>query len=530
MTDSGPILATQNLIKRFGPVVALRGVSFDLRRGEVHALCGENGAGKSTLIKLLGGIHPAGSYEGDILIDGKVATFSGTKEAERAGVSVIYQELALVPEMTVAENIFLGAAPTRFGGLAIDWVRVNREAATLLDRFGLGIRPDTRIADLGIGHRQLVEIAKALSKHSRVLILDEPTAALTEQEVAVLLDILRDLRGRGIALVYISHKLDEVFAIADRITVLRDGASIATLDAKTTTRNEVIRNMVGRPIDELFPRRAGNVGQPLLTVERLSVAATDRDAARDKVIDDISFEVRAGEVLGIGGLMGAGRTELLMHIFGAFGKRIGGKVMLNGKPLGPGNSPPQSVSRGLVLVSEDRKRYGLVLARQIGFNMSLSSLDEVTAGHEVVGALGVIDEPAEAKRSRGLFDAMRVKAGGLETVVGNLSGGNQQKVVIGKALLTSPSVVFLDEPTRGIDVGAKVEVYELINKLTADGKAVVLVSSELPELMGMSDRIVMLSEGKVGGAFTRADATQEKLMAAAMSEAQPLAAVGGTIV
>lgn len=517
MPETHPILLTQNLIKRFGSVIALRGVSFDLRPGEVHALCGENGAGKSTLIKLLGGIHPAGTYEGEIRVDGKPVEFRGTKAAERAGISIIYQELALVPEMTVAENIFLGAEPRRLGGLAIDWPRVNSAAAQVLDRFGLGIRPDARVSDLGIGHRQLVEIAKAMSKNSRVLILDEPTAALTEKEVAVLLDLLRDLKQRGIALVYISHKLDEVFAISDRITVLRDGSSIATLDAKQTTQQDVIRLMVGRPIEQMFPRRVSRVGESLLSVRAVSVRAPESIRGDDDLIlKNISFEVNAGEVLGIGGLMGAGRTELLMHLFGAFGQRVGGVVMLRGKPLGPGNSPTQSVRRGLVLVSEDRKRYGLVLDRQIGFNMSLSSLDRVTRGYGVVGNLGMIDQPHEAARSRKLFDAMRVKATGLQTVVGTLSGGNQQKVVIGKSLLTNPSVVFLDEPTRGIDVGAKLEVYELVNQLTDEGKAVVLVSSELPELMGMSDRILMLAAGRVGGIFTRAEATQERLLAAAM--------------
>ena len=521
MSTIPPILEAVNLIKRFGSVLALRGVSFDLRPGEVHALCGENGAGKSTLIKLLGGIHAVGSYEGEIRVDGNVAEFHNTKAAERAGISVIYQELALVPEMTVAENIFLGTAPRRFGGLAIDWVRVNREAATLLDKFGLGIRPDSRVADLGIGHRQLVEIAKALSKNSRVLILDEPTAALTEQEVAVLLDIIRDLRRRGIALIYISHKLDEVFAIADRITVLRDGASVASLDAKTTTRQDVIRHMVGRPIDDLFPRRQTAVGDALLVVEHLSIA-DNAERSLHPVLTDISFRVHAGEVVGIGGLMGAGRTELLMHLFGSFGKRVGGKVVLQNRQLGPGNTPQQTIRRGLVLVSEDRKRFGLVLDFKIGFNMSLSSLEEVTSGYPALspvglGALGTIDEPLEARRNQSLFDSMRVKARGLESVVGTLSGGNQQKVVIAKALLTRPAVVFLDEPTRGIDVGAKLEVYELINKLTDEGKAVVLVSSELPELMGMSDRIIMLSHGRVGGIFDRQEATQEKLLAAAMA-------------
>jgi D-xylose transport system ATP-binding protein len=498
-----PVLATVDLVKRFPGVVALKGVSFDLRQGEVHALCGENGAGKSTLIKTLGGIHSPS--DGKVWVDGTPVDFKNSKQAEKAGIAVIYQELALVPEMTVAENVFLGAEPKRFGGLMVDWETVYREAKTLLDRFGLGIDPAAKVANLGVGHRQLVEIAKALSKNTRVLILDEPTAALTEQEVEVLLDIIRDLRSRGIALIYISHKLDEVFAIADRITVLRDGKSIVTLEAKQSNKGEVIKHMVGRPIDDLFPRKAGTVGEAKLKVDHLTVAY---EGANE--LHDISFEVRAGEVLGIGGLMGAGRSETLMHLFGMWGKRIGGTVMLNGKPLGPGNTPDESIRRGLVLVSEDRKRFGLVLDRSIGFNMSLSTLDRVTKG-------GLIDTTLETRRNRQLFESLRVKAPSLETVVGTLSGGNQQKVVLGKALLTDPQVVFLDEPTRGIDVGAKLEVYELVNQLTAAGQAVVLVSSELPELMGMSDRIVMLAEGHVGGTFEKSEYSQEKLLAAAMA-------------
>jgi D-xylose transport system ATP-binding protein len=506
--QGGPILATEALVKRFPGVVALKGVSFDLRPGEIHAICGENGAGKSTLIKTLSGIHPAGSYEGTILVDGKPAAFTGPKDAEKLGIAVIYQELALVPEMTAAENIFLGSEPRRFGGLLIDWERVYVEARELLDRFGLGINPMANVRRLGIGHRQLVEIAKALSKKTRVLILDEPTAALTEQEVKILLEIIRDLRRRGISLIYISHKLDEVFAIADRITVLRDGSTVQTLDAAATDKHQVICAMVGREISDLFPRRAGAVGEARLSVRNVSVSDDDGE----NVLSDISFEARAGEVLGIGGLMGAGRSELLMHIFGAFGRRTAGQVLLNGQPLGPGNTPVQSIRRGLALVSEDRKRFGLVLEQSIGFNLSLSSLGQLTR-------TGLIDSMREARRNRELFDSLRVRAPGLSTPVGTLSGGNQQKIVIGKALMTLPKVIFLDEPTRGIDVGAKVEVYELINQLTASGYAVVLVSSELPELMGMSDRILMLSEGRVGGLFTRQEATQEKLLAAAMHPA-----------
>jgi len=506
MADPQPILAAAQLIKRFPGVIALKGVSFDLFPGEIHALCGENGAGKSTLIKTLSGIHPAGSYEGTILVENKPVVFQNSKDANRAGIGVIYQELALVPEMTVAENVFLGSEPLRHG--LIDWDKMLLEAKQLLDRFGLDINPEATIQSLGVGRRQLVEIAKALSKDTRVLILDEPTAALTEQEVAILLDILRDLRRRGIAMIYISHKLDEVFSIADRITVLRDGQSIITLEAPKTDKNEVIKYMVGREITDLFPRRASAAGAPLLQVRNLNVLASTRGPA---ILRDISFEVCAGEVLGFGGLMGAGRTELLMHLFGALGVRQMGEVVLDGRQLLKGNRPPDSVREGMVLVSEDRKRYGLVLDQPIGFNLSLSSL------WRVVKRL-LINEPAETIRNKQMFDSLRVKAPSLATTVGSLSGGNQQKVVLGKALMIEPKVIFLDEPTRGIDVGAKLEVYELVNRLTTSGKAVVLVSSELPELMGMSDRIIMLHEGAIGGEFTKAEATQEKLLAAAMGQ------------
>jgi D-xylose transport system ATP-binding protein len=501
---SAAILETRDLIKRFPGVVALKRVSLDLQPGEIHAICGENGAGKSTLIKILAGVYPAGSFEGDVLVHGKRAQFKTVRDAERAGIAVIYQELALVAEMSVAENLFLGAELRRMG--LIDWNRIYRESRKLLGQFNISIDPQAKVSDLGVGRQQLVEIAKALGKRSRVLILDEPTAALAEHEVRVLLDILRDLRARGISCVYISHKLDEVFAIADRITVLRDGQSVVTLKTNETSKSEVIRHMVGREITAMFPRRAGDLQRPLLSVRGLTIAG---------MLQHISFEVRGGEVLGIGGLMGAGRSELLMHLFGGWGERSSGEIVLDGRP--PQRSTPrESLRRGLALVSEDRKRYGLILPRSCGFNLSLAVIGQLARG-------GLIDDGREFAVSRGLFDSLRVKAPSLETVVGTLSGGNQQKVVLGKALMTEPSVILLDEPTRGIDVGAKLEVYELINQLTAAGKAVVLVSSELPELIGMSDRILMLHEGRIAGEFDARSATQEQLLAAAMGQAVPAA-------
>ncbi len=501
------ILRAQNITKRFPGVTALKDVSFDLREGEIHALCGENGAGKSTLIKLLSGIHPHGSYEGSFEVNGTEARFETIKDAEKAGLAVIYQELALVEEMTVAENIFLGREPRRWGAF-IDWPRMYQEAQVLLNRFKVDLDPAAPVRTLGVGQKQLVEIIKALAKDSKILILDEPTAALAEHEVLILLDILRDLRQRGIASVYISHKLDEVFGIADRITVLRDGSTVGTKNAADTNKAEVIRHMVGREIGDLFPRRTSQPGEVILRVDSLSVTDAETGSAR---LHDISFELRAGEVLGIGGLMGAGRTELLMHLFGAWGRHVSGSVELNGQTLNR-LTPETIIQRGMVLASEDRRRYGLHLEQEIGFNLSLSSLASVVRG-------GFIQRNAEIRRNQSMFDSLRVKATGLEAIVGKLSGGNQQKVVLGKALLTEPTVILLDEPTRGIDVGAKLEIYEIINQLTAAGKAVILVSSELPELIGMSDRILMLNAGRIGGAFSRAEATQEKLMAAAMGHA-----------
>lgn len=501
------ILRADHITKRFPGVTALKDVSFDLREGEIHALCGENGAGKSTLIKLLSGIHPHGSYEGKFEVNGTEARFETIKDAEKAGLAVIYQELALVEEMTVAENIFLGREPRRWGAF-IDWPRMHREAQALLHRFKVDLDPAAPVRTLGVGQKQLVEIIKALAKDSKLLILDEPTAALAEHEVLILLDILRDLRKRGIASIYISHKLDEVFGVADRITVLRDGTTVSTKNAADTNKAEVIRQMVGRELGDLFPRRSTQHGEVILRVDSLAVADSETGTTR---LHDISFELRAGEVLGIGGLMGAGRTELLMHLFGAWGHSVSGSVALRGQLLG-GLTPETIIQKGLVLASEDRRRYGLHLEHEIGFNLSLSSLASVTRG-------GFIQRNAEIRRNQDIFGSLRVKATGLESIVGKLSGGNQQKVVLGKALLTEPSVILLDEPTRGIDVGAKLEIYEIINQLTAAGKAVILVSSELPELIGMSDRILMLNEGRIGGSFTRTEATQEKLMAAAMGHA-----------
>lgn len=505
-----PWLEAHDLCKRFPGVVALKGVNFDVRPGEIHALCGENGAGKSTLIKLLCGIHPHGSYEGSLRVAGQPAAFRGVRDAERAGIAAITQEFALVDELSVAENIFLGREPRR--GWRIDWPRLHAEAAGLLRQFGLPISPETPVRELGVGHKQLVEIVRALGKHSRLLILDEPTAALTEQEVAVLMENLRRLRREGTACIYISHRLEEVLALADRITVLRDGATVASLEAGEATIPGLIRPMVGRELTAQFPARPpppATQTAPLLAVRNLRVAPA---AGAPAFLRDLSFHVRPGEVLGVGGLMGAGRTELLLHLFGGWGRRLAGSVELAGAVLPATGGPREAIDAGLVLVSEDRRRFGLILDQDVGFNLSLSSLGQFARWRG-------LDRPREHLANQRWMDRLRIKAASQAVRVGGLSGGNQQKVVLGRVLMTGPRVILLDEPTRGIDVGAKREIYELVGELTAGGAAVLVVSSELPELIGLCDRIVMLHQGAVGGEFSRADFSPERLLAAALGQA-----------
>ncbi len=508
---STPVLEAHAIAKRFGGVIALRGVSFALAAGEVHALCGENGAGKSTLIKLLAGIHPHGSYDGRIEVDGNEVQFHSARDAESAGIAVIHQELALFPDLTIAENLLLGSLPTRYG--LVDWNEALTRARTLLADVGLTLDPARRVGTLGIGQQQLVEIARALARRPRILVLDEPTAALSRHEIDTLLALVQRLRTQGVACIYISHKLDEVFAIADRITVLRDGAAQGTCIARDTGTTAIIALMVGRPIEDLYPRRQRKRGEPALAVHGLDAA---RDQRAAPWLRELAFTVHAGEVLGIGGLMGAGRSELLLHLMGLWGERRRGTVALGGQELPPGDVRA-AMRAGLAIVTEDRKRLGLVLDAGVAFNLTLSSLRAI-ARH------GFVDDAAEATAAGAMVADLRVKTATLETRVGALSGGNQQKVVIGKALLTKPRVLLLDEPTRGIDVGAKLEVYELINRLTDQGQAIVLVSSELPELMGMSDRIMMLHEGRIGGEFERSVATQQALLSAAMGIAPGRAA------
>lgn len=496
----------RQITKEFPGVKALDGVTFDLHAGEFHALVGENGAGKSTLMKTLSGVYPFGTYGGDIVVDGAERRFSTIREAENAGIAIIFQELSLVKELTVGENIFLGQEPSRFG--VIDWSGLYHRASKLLRDLRLPIDPRTPVGNLGIGQQQLVEIAKALSKEAKILVLDEPTAALTESEVETLFTILRDLKERGVGMIYISHKLDEVFEMADRITVLRDGRTVGTSDAKDLTKDRVIAMMVGREVGDIFPVPDHDLGE--IALEARNLTTYDIDNPSKKIVDNVSFSVRKGEVVGIAGLMGAGRSELLMSIFGAWKGKSSGEVFVEGEAVSI-RTPADAIRHGIGFVTEDRKRYGLLLEQTLLENMTLAGLKRIS------GAF-VTHRSRESAAAAGAMESLRVKANSPLTIAGTLSGGNQQKVVLGKWLLTNPKVLFLDEPTRGIDVGAKQEIYAEINRLAKQGLAIVLVSSELPEVLGLSDRIFVLHEGRLTGDFTRAEATPEKVMAAAVAQ------------
>lgn len=500
----------RNIVKEFPGVKALDGVTFDLQAGEFHSLVGENGAGKSTLMKVLSGVYPFGTYTGDILVDDTVRRFGTIREAEKAGIAIIFQELSLVKELTVGENIFLGKEPSRFG--VIDSAQLYQKAGQLLKDLNLPINPRTKVGNLGIGQQQLVEIAKALSQNAKILVLDEPTAALTESEVETLFRILRDLKARGVGMIYISHKLGEVFQMSDRITVLRDGKTVGTNAAKDLNVEEVIALMVGREVGDIFPKTSHEFGETVLEVKNLSVF--DLDVPNKKLVDGVSFAVRKGEVLGVAGLMGAGRSELLMGIFAAWSGKTSGEVSIEGKRVEI-DSPSDAIKNGIGFVTEDRKRFGLLLEQTILDNSTLAGLKQIA------GAF-LVNRSRETVATKKVMSSLRVKANSPLTVAGTLSGGNQQKVVLGKWLLTNPKVLFLDEPTRGIDVGAKQEIYAEINRLAKEGLAIVMVSSELPEVMGLSDRILVLHEGKLTGEFAKNEATPEKVMVAATGESKVL--------
>ncbi|WP_207454553.1 multiple monosaccharide ABC transporter ATP-binding protein [Desertivibrio insolitus] len=497
------ILEMRDITKTFPGVKALQNVNLQVERGEVHAICGENGAGKSTLMKVLSGVYPHGTYEGDIVYEGETVEFKDIRDSEHAGIVIIHQELALSPHLSIAENIFLGNEQAKRG--FINWDKTNLEAAKLLARVGLKDNPITKISHIGVGKQQLVEIAKALSKEVKLLILDEPTAALNDEDSAHLLDLIRHLKGQGITSIIISHKLNEIKAIADKVTIIRDGKTIETLDLQKDDISEerIIKGMVGRDLENRYPDRTPKIGEEIFRVEDWSVR-DPRDTSR-LVIDNAHLSVRAGEVVGIAGLMGAGRTELAMSIFGrSYGSHITGRVYMHGKEVRT-HTVSQAIEAGIAYATEDRKHYGLNLIEDIKRNIS-------TAGLKKLAKRGWVDGNQEYVVADQYRKSMNIKAPSVGAITGKLSGGNQQKVVLSKWMYSDPEVLILDEPTRGIDVGAKYEIYSIINKLAGEGKAVIVISSELPELLGICDRIYALAEGRITGELPISEATPESLM------------------
>ncbi len=499
------ILEMRDICKSFSGVEVLKDVNFNVRRGEIHALCGENGAGKSTLMKVLSGVYPFGSYSGDIVYNGEVAKFNSVKSSEDAGIGIVHQELALVSYLSIAENLFLGSKkPKSFLG-AIDWNEMNHRAQQMLVRVGLDEPVMTPVGQLGVGKQQIVEIGKVLAKNVELLVLDEPTAALNDHDSETLLGLVRQLRDSGVTIIIISHKLNEIEAIADRTTVLRDGATVGTLDMHdpNVTQDDIIRMMVGRQLSQRYPDRDSNPGEVLFRVEDWTV---HHPTQPDRVIvKNADFEVRRGEVVGIAGLMGAGRTELAMSIFGkSYGSHISGKVYKNGEEIDV-STVAKAVKNKVAYATEDRKVYGLNLIDDIRRNIGIAGIHK----HAV---RGVVNDNQEMVVATNYKSAMNIRANNVMQLAGSLSGGNQQKVVLSKWLYTDADVLILDEPTRGIDVGAKFEIYTLINDMVAQGKAVVVISSELEELQGITDRIYTLAYGRITGEMPTSQATQEELM------------------
>ena len=500
------ILVMKNITKEFPGVKALDNVNLEVERGEIHALVGENGAGKSTLMNVLSGTYPYGSYTGDIVYNGELCKFATLRDSEKLGIVIIHQELALIPELSIGENMFLGNE--RKGRFGIDWDRTFHEARIHMDQVGLKENEQTLIKDIGTGKQQLVEIAKALSKNVKLLILDEPTSSLNEEDSKMLLNLLLEFKKQGLTSIIISHKLNEIAYVADRITILRDGATIETIDNhdRQVDEDRIIKGMVGRELSDRFPKRVPHISDEKgLEVRHWTV---HHPVYTEKIVDnDVSFYVRKGEIVGFSGLQGAGRTELAMSIFGhAYGSGISGELYINGKQMRITNER-QAIEAGLAYVTEDRKGNGLVLPQTIAVNTTLARLDKVCSG-------SVIDTVKENMAAEEYREKLKTKTPSVQQAAGNLSGGNQQKVLLAKWMFADSDVLILDEPTRGIDVGAKYEIYCIMNDLVAQGKSVVMISSEMPEILGMCDRVYVMNEGRIVAEMDVADASQEKIMAA----------------
>ncbi|MDO6354729.1 xylose ABC transporter ATP-binding protein [Caloramator sp. CAR-1] len=499
------ILKMINITKEFYGVKALDNVCLEVKKGEIHGLCGENGAGKSTLMKILSGVYPYGTYTGEIIYNDKQLKLNNVNDSKKKGISIIHQELQLIKELSICENIFLGNEPNKNG--IVDFNLMYKKTEELLEELKMDINPFTLVKNLGLGQQQLIEIAKALSQNANLLILDEPTASLTDNEVETLMKILRDLKARGVTCIYISHKLNEVLELCDRVTIIRDGKTIGTEETKNLNQDKIINMMVGREIKDLYPKEEHETGNEFFAVKKFSVY--DNNNKNKKIVDNISFTLKKGEILGIAGLVGSGRTELVSSICGFYKGRKEGEIYINNNKVYIRN-PIDALNLGIAMVPEDRKKDGIIGSMSVKENISISNINKYKQ------MLGIINESLELVDVNKYVKEFNIKAANLELKIKNLSGGNQQKAILARFLLRKPNILILDEPTRGIDVSAKYEIYKLINKLVKQGVSIILISSELPEILGMSDRIIVMHEGKLKGEFNNKNLTQEMIMECAI--------------
>ena len=503
--NSEYILQMKNVTKRFPGVVALNDVSISLKKGEVLAICGENGAGKSTLMKILSGSYTSREYEGEIWIDGKKTDFSSVAVAEANGIEMVYQELNVMLDASLAENIYVGNLPMK--GIFVDYKKLYSDTRSMLDKVGLELDPRQRVRGLNSGQMQMISIARTLSKHPRIVVLDEPTSSLTDKETNILMDTIDNLRREGVSLLFISHKLDEIFRIADRVVVMRDGAVVATEEVSAVSEDQLVEAMIGRTIDNLYPKEAAPIGGEVLRVEHLTVPHPSNKG--QNIVEDISFSLKKGEILGIGGLVGAGRSEVLSAVFGYITGGVTKKIMIDGRETKI-STPMDAIRNGMGYITEERKQTGYIWVHSIRENLTLACLKKLSR-------FGFVRKKREAEMAEEMFRLLDIRAPSVETMLVNLSGGNQQKVVVGKWLLSEPRILLIDEPTKGIDVGTKAEIYKIMNDLTHKGVSIIMVSSDMPELVSMSDRCLVLSNRHITGEFTGSDITQENVMKAAIA-------------